>query len=175
MKKLLTTAQIAQVLGQMAAAILPDVPKDKNFAVIGIRSRGEILAQRLSRILSEKVGWEIPCGTLDISLYRDDFNTSQAASQVRVQPTDIPFSIDGKFILLVDDVLHTGRSVRAAMDALTDLGRSKKVRLAVLIDRGNQELPIRADYVGIRTDVPMEQSVKVYLIEGDKKEEVVVE
>jgi pyrimidine operon attenuation protein / uracil phosphoribosyltransferase len=174
MKKLLTTAQIAQVLGQMIETILPDVPKDRNFVVIGIRSRGEILAQRLSLILSQKAGWEIPCGTLDISLYRDDLNTSHAA-QVKVQPTDIPFSIDGKFILLVDDVLHTGRSVRAAMDALTDLGRSKKVRLAVLVDRGNQELPIRADYVGIRTDVPMEQNVKVYLIESDKKEEVVVE
>ena len=175
MKKLLTTAQIAQVLGQMIDMILPDVPKDKNFAVIGIRSRGEILAQRLSNILSQKVGWEIPCGTLDISLYRDDFNTSEVASQVKVQPTDIPFSIDGKFILLVDDVLHTGRSGRAAMDALTDLGRPKKVRLAVLVDRGNQELPIRADYVGIQTDVPMKQFVKVYLIESDQKEEVVVE
>jgi pyrimidine operon attenuation protein / uracil phosphoribosyltransferase len=175
MKKLLTTAQIAQVLGQMIESILPDVPKDRNFAVIGIRSRGEILAQRISLILSQKVGWEVPCGTLDISLYRDDLNTSHAASQVKVQPTDIPFSIDNKFILLVDDVLHTGRSVRAAMDALTDLGRSRKVRLAVLVDRGNQELPIRADYVGIRTDVPMEESVKVFLIESDKKEEVVVE
>lgn len=175
MKKLLTTAQIEQVLGQMIDRILPDVPIDKNFAVVGIRSRGEILAERLSRILSDKVGWEIPCGTLDISLYRDDFNTSPAASQIKVQPTEIPFSIDGKFILLVDDVLHTGRSVRAAMDALTDMGRPKKVKLAVLVDRGNQELPIRADYVGIQTDVPMEQFVKVYLIESDRKEEVVVE
>ncbi len=175
MKKLLTAAQIVQVLGQMLEKILPDVPKDKNFAVIGIRSRGEILAQRLSAALSKKVGWEIPCGTLDISLYRDDFNTPQAAAQVKVQTTEIPFSIDRKFILLVDDVLHTGRSVRAAMDALTDLGRPKKMRLAVLIDRGNQELPIRADYVGICTDVPLEQFVKVYLTESDGKEEVVVE
>jgi pyrimidine operon attenuation protein/uracil phosphoribosyltransferase len=175
MKKLLTTEQISQVLGQIIDTILPDVPKDKNFAVIGIRSRGEILAERLSKILSDKVGWEIPCGTLDISLYRDDFNTSQVASQVKIQPTNIPFSIDGKFILLVDDVLHTGRSVRAAMDALTDMGRPKKVRLAVLVDRGNQELPIRADYVGIQSSVPMEQSVKVFLIESDKKEEVVIE
>jgi pyrimidine operon attenuation protein/uracil phosphoribosyltransferase len=175
MKKLLTTEQISQVLGQIIDTILPDVPKDKNFAVIGIRSRGEILAERLSKILSDKVGWEIPCGTLDISLYRDDFNTSQVASQVKIQPTNIPFSIDGKFILLVDDVLHTGRSVRAAMDALTDMGRPKKVLLAVLVDRGNQELPIRADYVGIRTSVPMDQSVKVFLIESDKKEEVVIE
>jgi pyrimidine operon attenuation protein/uracil phosphoribosyltransferase len=175
MKKLLTAGQIAQVLDEMLKKILPDVLKDKNFAVIGIRSRGEILAGRLSAALSKKAGWEIPCGTLDISLYRDDFNTPNGAAQVKVQPTDIPFSIDDKFILLVDDVLHTGRSVRAAMDALTDLGRPKKVRLAVLVDRGNQELPIRADYVGIRTDVPLEQLVRVHLEESDGKEEVIVE
>jgi pyrimidine operon attenuation protein/uracil phosphoribosyltransferase len=175
MKKLLTAAQIAHVQDQMVEQILPDVPKDKNFAVIGIRNRGEILAQRLSAALSKKAGWEVPCGTLDISLYRDDLNTPKAAAQVRVQPTEIPFSIDGKYILLVDDVLHTGRSVRAAMDALTDLGRPKKMLLAVLVDRGNQELPIRADYVGIRTDVPLEQVVRVHLKESDGKEEVVVE
>jgi pyrimidine operon attenuation protein/uracil phosphoribosyltransferase len=175
MKKLLTTAQIAQVLGQMLEKILPDVPKDGNFVVIGIRSRGEILAQRLSAAMTQKLGREVPCGTLDITLYRDDLNAPKGTEQPKVRATEIAFDIDDKFILLVDDVLYTGRSVRAAMDALADLGRPRKVRLAVLVDRGDHELPIRADYVGIHADVPAEQSVKVYLTESDGREEVVVE
>lgn len=174
MKKLLTKEQIAQTLDELLSKILPDIPQDGNFAVIGIRSRGEVLAKRLCKAIEAKTGRTVLGGTLDITLYRDDFNTPKGHNQPKVQATEIEFDVSDKFILLVDDVLHTGRSVRAAMDALTDLGRPKTIRLAVLIDRGHQELPIRADYVGIRTEAPAEQSIKVFLMESDGIEEVVI-
>lgn len=174
MKKLLTKEQIAQTLDELLTKILPDIPQDGNFAVIGIRSRGEVLAKRLCKAIEAKTGRTVLSGTLDITLYRDDFNAPKGHNQPKVQATEIEFDVSDKFILLVDDVLHTGRSVRAAMDALTDLGRPKTIRLAVLIDRGHQELPIRADYVGIRTEAPAEQSIKVFLMESDGIEEVVI-
>ena len=119
---------------------------DNELAIIGVRSRGEILAQRLAERLSQKLGRPVPCGTLDITLYRDDLNAPHSGSQPLVRTTEIGFDIDSKIIILVDDVLYTGRSTRAAMDALIDLGRPKAIRLAVLVERAGRELPIQADY-----------------------------
>ncbi|UCG56019.1 MAG: bifunctional pyr operon transcriptional regulator/uracil phosphoribosyltransferase PyrR, partial [Phycisphaerales bacterium] len=141
MKAILNTEQIERILEDFADRILADTPGECDIATIGIRSRGEILAQRLSGRLSQKLGESVPCGTLDITLYRDDLNTPQTSAQPQVRTTEIGFDIDDKIIVLVDDVLYTGRSTRAAMDALIDLGRPKAVRLAVLVDRVGREFP----------------------------------
>jgi len=175
MKVILNTGQIAQALRKMTDRIIADVPDGLDIAVIGIRSRGEILAQRLSHRLSEKLGKDVPCGTLDITLYRDDLNSPQYLTQPQVRTTEIGFDIDGKIIVLVDDVLNTGRSTRAALDALIDLGRPKAIKLAVLIDRAGREFPIQADYAGCKADVAPGQLVQVRLVESDGKDEVVVE
>lgn len=175
MKLLLSEIQINEILDTISRDIVSDLGTHKNLVVIGIRSRGEILAQRLCERLSRQLGKEIPCGTLDITLYRDDIHDPHAAVQSRVRATEIDFDIHQTTILLVDDVLHTGRSVRAAMDALTDLGRPKAIRLAVLVDRGSHELPIHADYVGIRATVKDEEAVRVQLKETDQIEQVIIE
>lgn len=175
MKSLLKAKQISHVLDELTGCIVSDNPADTDIAVIGIRSRGEILAQRLSGRLSEKLKKDVPCGTLDITLYRDDLNSPQSSSQPQVRTTEIGFDIDGKIIILVDDVLHTGRSTRAAMDALIDLGRPKAIKLAVLVDRAGREFPIQADYPGYKTDAEVEQKVQVQLIESDGKDEVIIE
>lgn len=159
----------------MVKRIVSETPAGQDLAVIGIRSRGEILAQRLSAMLSESLDKDVPCGTLDITLYRDDLNLPRNDQQPQVRTTEIGFNIDDKIIILVDDVLYTGRSVRAAMGALIDLGRPRAIRLAVLVDRVGRELPIQADYAGHKTDVSPAQSVQVLLMECDGKEEVVVE
>ena len=183
MKVILNAEQIGRALGSVADQIanteLPrrtePVASDNGLAIIGIRSRGEILAQRLADRLSQKLRKPIPCGTLDITLYRDDLNAPHGGSQPQVRTTEIGFNIDGKIIILVDDVLYTGRSARAAMDALIDLGRPRAIRLAVLVERAGRELPIQADYAGKKADVGPEQSVQVNLVESDGKDEVVVE
>jgi pyrimidine operon attenuation protein/uracil phosphoribosyltransferase len=175
MKILLNAKQIGGILNKLAGRIIADTPDNIEIAVIGIRSRGEILAQRLAGILSEKIGSEMPCGTLDITLYRDDLNSPKGGKQPQVRTTEIGFDIDDKIIILVDDVLHTGRSARAAMDALIDLGRPKAVRLAVLVDRAGREFPIQADYAGYKAKVSPEKLVQVLLKESDDKEQVVVE
>ncbi|MHC5060423.1 MAG: bifunctional pyr operon transcriptional regulator/uracil phosphoribosyltransferase PyrR [Planctomycetota bacterium] len=144
------------------------------FAVIGIRSRGEIIAKRLSQRLSDTLARPVPYGTLDITLYRDDLNDPQSDAQPTVRSTVIPFDISEKSILLVDDVLYTGRSTRAAMDALIDLGRPKSIKLAVLVDRGHREVPIQADYIGCEVDIAPDQSVEVNLVEVDVKDQVIV-
>ena len=175
MKTLLNADQINSTIDKLLEDIISDTRPESDLAIIGLRSRGEILAQRLTRKLEKRLGREIPCGTLDITLYRDDLHAPRSGSQPTVRATEIEFDVNDKFILLVDDVLHTGRSVRAAMDALTDLGRPRTVRLAVLVDRGDRELPIRADYVGIRAEVGHAESVKVFLIEEDQIDQVIVE
>jgi len=175
MKTLLNAEQITTTVECLFDKIAADLKPESDLAIIGLRSRGEVLAKRLGRKLEQKFGHPIPNGTLDITLYRDDLNAPRGGSQPTVRETEINFDVNDKFILLVDDVLHTGRSVRAAMDALTDLGRPKAVRLAVLVDRGDQELPIRADYVGIRADVSPRESVKVHFVEEDGVDEVIVE
>ena len=174
MRIILDAGQIEETLNSLTNSIIADAAADPDIAVIGIRSRGEIIAQRLSLKLSEKLQKTVPCGTLDITLYRDDLNTSSNNIQMQVRTTEIGFNIDNKIIILVDDVLYTGRSTRAAMDALVDLGRPKAIRLAVLVDRAGRELPIQADYAGYKADVDVEESVQVNLIESDGQDQVVI-
>jgi len=175
MKVILKSEQIGQILNDLTNRIISEKPKKLNIATVGIRSRGEILAQRLSSHLSKELGKEVPCGTLDITLYRDDLNSPHSSAQPQVRTTEIRFDIDEKIIILVDDVLYTGRSARAAMDALIDLGRPKAIRLAVLVDRIGREFPIQADYAGYKSDAAPGQLVQVNLTESDGKDEVVVE
>ncbi len=175
MKVLLNAKQIDGILNKLATRIVTDTPDGVEIAIIGIRSRGEIIAQRLAGRLSEKMDSDVPCGTLDITLYRDDLNSPQGDSQPQVRTTEIGFDIDGKIIILVDDVLHTGRSTRAAMDALIDLGRPKAIRLAVLVDRAGREYPIQADYAGYEADAEPEELVQVLLEESDGEEKVIIE
>lgn len=175
MKVILDSGQIERILVGLANQIVSETPVELDIAVIGIRSRGEILAQRLSSRLSHQLGKDVPYGTLDITLYRDDLNSPQGTTQPEVRTTEIGFDIDDKIIILVDDVLYTGRSTRAAMDALIDLGRPRAIRLAVLVDRVGRELPIQADYAGYKADAAPGKLVQVSLVESDGKDEVVIE
>ncbi len=175
MKVILNSRQIEEILNGLTGRIVSEIPPGVDIAAIGIRSRGEVLAQRLSSRLSKKLNKDVPCGTLDITLYRDDLNSPQGAAQPQVRTTEIGFDIDDKIIILVDDVLYTGRSARAAMDALIDLGRPRAIRLAVLVDRAGREFPIQADYAGYKSDVAPSDLVQVFLTESDGKEEVVIE
>ena len=175
MKVILDSQQINRILDDLAARIVAENPGQVDIAAIGILSRGEILAQRLSALLAKKLDRDIPCGTLDITLYRDDLNSPQTSNQPQVRITDIGFGIDDKIIVLVDDVLYTGRSARAAMDALIDLGRPKAIRLAVLVERAGREFPIQADYAGYKLDAEPGKLVQVNLVESDGKDHVVVE
>jgi pyrimidine operon attenuation protein / uracil phosphoribosyltransferase len=144
-----------------------------DIVLIGIRTGGIYLAQRLQRKISAIEKIDPPMGILDITLYRDDLLTSK--KKPRLEKTDIPFSLDAKKVILVDDVLFTGRTIRAAMDALIDFGRPKLIQLAVLIDRGHRELPIRADFVGKNLPSSLWEAVSVRLTEKDGVDEVVIE
>jgi len=174
MEVLLSSDKIAECINALADMIMSKTARSDKIAVIGIRSRGEILAKRLSDVISRKLGTKIPNGTLDITLYRDDFNKPQGLEQPVVRSTEIGFDVDNTVIILVDDVLYTGRSCRAAMDALIDLGRPKAIRLAVLVERSGRELPICADFVGYKIDLPPEKSVQVNFIESDGNDRVIV-
>ena len=144
-------------------------------ALVGIRTRGVPIARRLARVIHEIHGVDVPTGALDITLYRDDLMRHAVGPQPVVRKTEIPFSIDDKRILLVDDVLYTGRTIRAALDALIDFGRPKAIQLVVLVDRGHRELPIKADYVGKNLPTSSSQSVQVHLLEVDGRDEVEIE
>jgi pyrimidine operon attenuation protein / uracil phosphoribosyltransferase len=146
-----------------------------NLALIGIRARGVPLAHRLAREIRTITAADIPTGALDITLYRDDLRHHAVGPQPVIRRTDVPFSIDDRIILLVDDVLYTGRTIRAAFDALIDFGRPRAIQLVALIDRGHRELPIRADYVGRNIPTARQQSVQVRLAEIDGRDEVEVE
>ncbi len=174
MKVILDAGQIDRTIEHLVDLIAARTSPDKEPAIIGVRSRGEILAERLADRLSHKLGRKIPCGTLDITLYRDDLNAPHSGGQPLVRTTEIGFDIDNKTIILVDDVLYTGRSTRAAMDALMDLGRPKVIRLAVLVERAGRELPIQADYTGYEAEVGPQESVQVNFVESDGKDEVTV-
>ncbi len=173
MQVLLDELEIGKLIHKLAMSIAAGMTESGYVALVGIRSRGDVLAQRLQRILQEKGDGQVDRGTLDITLYRDDLN-SMGYQQPKLQSTEIDFSIDDRTIVLVDDVLNTGRTTRAAMEALIALGRPRCIRLAVLIDRGARELPIRADYVGKVMEVPPDRRVQVYLKERDGKDEVVL-
>ena len=146
-----------------------------DLALVGIRARGVPLAARIASALHELSGVHVPTGALDITLYRDDLMRTPVGPQPVVRRTEIPFSLDGRHILLVDDVLYTGRTIRAALDALIDFGRPSAIQLVVLVDRGHRELPIRADYVGRNIPTARTQSVQVRLAEIDGRDEVEVE
>jgi pyrimidine operon attenuation protein/uracil phosphoribosyltransferase len=147
----------------------------EDLVLIGVRTRGDHLARRLAHSLRDITGHDIPTGALDITLYRDDLMRQTVGPKAVVRKTEIPFSIDGRKILLVDDVLYTGRTTRAALDALIDFGRPSNIQLVVLVDRGHRELPIKADYVGKNLPTSLEESVQVYLQESDGRDEVVLQ
>jgi len=174
MNVILDAEQIDRTIEHLADLIAARISPENGTAIIGVRSRGEILAERLAQRLSRRLERPIPCGTLDITLYRDDLNAPHSRGQPLVRTTEIGFDIDNKTIILVDDVLYTGRSTRAAMDALMDLGRPKAIRLAVLVERAGRELPIQADYAGYKAEVGPQQSVQVNFVESDGKDEVTV-
>jgi len=141
-------------------------------ALVGIRTRGVPLARRLAKAIHEITHQDVATGALDITLYRDDLMRTAVGAQPVIRKTEIPFSIDDRRILLVDDVLYTGRTIRAALDALIEFGRPRVIQLVVLVDRGHRELPIKADYVGKNLPTSQTQSVQVHLIEVDGRDEV---
>jgi pyrimidine operon attenuation protein / uracil phosphoribosyltransferase len=169
------TDRMARTLTRIAHEIVERNRGLEQLALVGIRSRGEHLARRLANRLQEITGRNVPTGTLDITLYRDDLMRHAVGPQPLVRRTEIPFSIDDKVILLVDDVLYTGRTIRAALDALIDFGRPKAIQLIAFVDRGHRELPIKADYVGKNLPTSRRESVQVRLEEVDGHDEVLVE
>jgi pyrimidine operon attenuation protein/uracil phosphoribosyltransferase len=168
--------RMSRTLSRIAHEILERNRGLEEMALIGIRARGVPIAARLAQHLKDLAGVAVPTGSLDITLYRDDLGRhTTSRSQPVIRRTDIPFSLDDRLILLVDDVLYTGRTIRAALDALIDFGRPRAIQLIVLIDRGHRELPIRADYVGRNIPTSRQQSVQVRLAEIDGRDEVEVE
>lgn len=163
-------AELETAIDQLAQKIVAQMKSLENLALVGIRTRGEYLAKRLAQKIEKALARPIPVGTLDTTLYRDDFNKRR---KLPLGPTRIGFDILGKDIVLVDDVLFTGRTTRAALDHLADLGRASSVGLAVLIDRGHRELPIKADYVGAGIQTEKGEIVKVRLRETDGVDQVV--
>lgn len=170
---LLNAQEVRATLAKLARAIAAAAPRDVPVAVVGIRRRGETLARRLLPLLEAAGLKPAHYGVLDITLYRDDLTTIGPNAVVR--GTEIDFDITDTWLVLVDDVLYTGRSVRAALDALTDLGRPRAIRLAVLVDRGRRELPIQPDFVGLRTDTEAHHVVQVRLVETDGRDEVTLD
>ncbi len=171
-KIIMTPEDIRRSLARIAHEIIERNKTAEHLMLVGMHTRGVPLAKRLVAIIEDLEGLKIPVGALDISLYRDDL--SSLNPQPTVHGTDIPVNIDGKSVVLVDDVLYTGRSTRAAMDALIDLGRPRSIQLAVLVDRGHRELPIRADYVGRNTPSSRHEEIQVQLVETDGIDGVVI-
>jgi pyrimidine operon attenuation protein/uracil phosphoribosyltransferase len=170
MKTLLTADELEEALGRLARDIAGAAPRDCPVAVVGIRRRGETLARRLLPLLADAGVRPEHQGALDITLYRDDLTAIGPNAVVR--RTEIDFDITDTWLVLVDDVLYTGRSVRSALSALTDLGRPRAIRLAVLVDRGLRELPIQPDFVGLRVETGPEDDVQVRLAEEDGVDKV---
>jgi len=168
------TDRIGRTVARIAHEVVERNRNIDEIGLIGIRRRGVPLAKRLAHVLNEITGCRVPTGALDITLYRDDLMRFQVGPQPVLRRTEIPFSIDDRRILLVDDVLHTGRTIRAALDALIDFGRPLSIQLVVLVDRGHRELPIKADYVGKNLPTAPGQSVQVRLEELDGVDEVVL-
>jgi pyrimidine operon attenuation protein/uracil phosphoribosyltransferase len=164
--------RMSRTLARIAHEILERNRGDERLALIGIRTRGVPLAKRLAATIRSINQLDVPTGALDITLYRDDLMRHAIGAQPVVRSTDIPFSIDDRRILLVDDVLYTGRTIRAALDALIEFGRPKAIQLIVMVDRGHRELPIKADYVGKNLPTSESQSVQVHLQEIDGRDEV---
>ena len=170
--KILDKETIDKILKRIAHEITENAKAMDNTVLIGIKNRGAYIAERLADKINEISGKRPQVGALDITLYRDDL--TQASEQPVVHATEITFDIENKRIVLVDDVLFTGRTIRCALDALIDFGRPKLIQLAVLVDRGHRELPIRADYVGKNIPTNVNEVVEVRLSESDGKDEVVL-
>lgn len=170
--KILDQDGIARAVTRIAHEIVEKNKGTQGLCLVGIRNRGVYLAQRLVQCIKHIEDKEIPIGALDITLYRDDL--ALASGQPLVRKTEINFDINGKNLVLVDDVLYTGRTVRAALDALIDFGRPKSIKLAVLVDRGHRELPIRADYAGKNIPTSKDEAVEVRLQETEGVDEVVI-
>ncbi|HYL46627.1 MAG TPA: bifunctional pyr operon transcriptional regulator/uracil phosphoribosyltransferase PyrR [Candidatus Limnocylindrales bacterium] len=171
-RQLLSAEEISRTLQRLAHEIVEKSGGTQELALIGVRRRGVPLSQRLARIMKESARVEVPVGTLDITLYRDDLST--VAHQPVVQSTEIEFQVDDRDIVLVDDVLYTGRTVRAAMNGLFDLGRPRRIRLCVLIDRGHRELPVEASFVGRHVQTSDTEIVECRLQEVDNEERVML-
>jgi pyrimidine operon attenuation protein/uracil phosphoribosyltransferase len=171
-RELMDARRLERTLSRMAQEVTEHEADVSRLVLVGVRTRGVPLARRLARLIGEATRVEPPVGALDITLYRDDLTT--IAAQPVIHGTDIPASIDGRRVVLVDDVLFTGRTVRAALDELIDFGRPARIELAVLVDRGHRELPIRADYVGEQVSTTREQIVQVQLREQDGSDRVMI-
>lgn len=176
--KLVDKEGLDRILTRIAHEVLEKNKGSKNLVLIGMRTRGEFLAKRLQKKIKEIEGVELPLGVLDVTLYRDDFRTRLKQPQVSV--SDITFDINEKDVILVDDVLYTGRTVRSALNALMDFGRPNTIQLCILVDRGHRELPIRADFVGKNIPTSLNEEIKlkveeydgedaIYLVEAEKK------
>ena len=173
MSVILDSGEISRALRRISHEILEKNHGPENLLLLGIPTRGAYLSRRIAGAISEIEKTELESGTLDITMYRDDLRLKAPRTLL---PTSIPGgSIDGKDVVLIDDVFYSGRTIRAALDALNELGRPKSVQLAVLIDRGHRELPIRADFVGKNIPTAKEESVKVHLSEIDLLDEVIIE
>ncbi|MCK4894562.1 MAG: bifunctional pyr operon transcriptional regulator/uracil phosphoribosyltransferase PyrR [Calditrichia bacterium] len=170
--EILSEQDFQRIVTRLAHEILEKNRGSENLVIIGIRTRGAFLATRLSKKIEEIEGKKIPTGFLDITLYRDDFRTR--LKQPAVEVTNIPFKIDEQNIVLVDDVLYTGRTIRSALDALMDFGRPSLIHLAVLVDRGHRELPIRPDFVGKNIPTSIGEEVNVLMTEIDKVDKVLL-
>ena len=168
---ILTQDEIDRAVTRISHEILEKNKGSKDLAIIGIRTRGYFIAKRIAKSITTIDGTDLPVGALDITLYRDDL--SVISEQPVMHKTEIDFDIEGKYIILVDDVLYTGRTIRCALDALIDFGRPKGIQLAVLVDRGHRELPIRADYVGKNLPTSQKELVEVKLQEVDGEEDIV--
>jgi pyrimidine operon attenuation protein/uracil phosphoribosyltransferase len=175
MPQVMDADRMSRALTRIAHEILERNRGLDELALVGIRTRGVPLARRIARALKEINGDDVPTGALDITLYRDDLMRHPVGPQPLVRRTEIPFSIDDRKIMLVDDVLYTGRTIRAALDALIDFGRPRAIQLIALVDRGHRELPIKADYVGKNLPTSLKQSVQVRLQEIDGTDEIVIE
>ena len=172
-RQIMNQEGMGRALSRIAHEILERNRGAEELLLVGIQRRGVPMAQRLSARLAGFEGTVVPVGSLDINLYRDDLR-ERKRPRVRVHRTNLPVSIQGQKVVLVDDVLFTGRTVRAALDALSDLGRPRQVQLAILVDRGHRELPIRADYVGKNLPTSLDEEVKVRLTETDQTEDVII-
>jgi pyrimidine operon attenuation protein/uracil phosphoribosyltransferase len=171
-KQLMTAEEMERTLQRLAHEIVEKTSGAGSVALIGIRRRGFPLAQRIARMIEANRGIKVPIGILDITLYRDDL--SLVAAHPIVQSTDIDFALDDKTLILVDDVLYTGRTIRAALNGLFDLGRPRRIQLCVLIDRGHRELPIEATYVGRHVQTTDHEIIDVRLNEVDQEERVML-
>jgi pyrimidine operon attenuation protein/uracil phosphoribosyltransferase len=172
-RRIMTADEIRRATIRLSHEIVEKQAGTDGLLLIGIQRRGVPLARRIADAIRDNEGADVPVGALDITFYRDDL--SLIAQQPVVKGTDLPFGIDGRTVVLVDDVLYTGRTIRAAMDALVDFGRPQAIRLAVLVDRGHRELPIRADHVGKNVPTSREEIVRVHLEETDDEDGVEIE